>query len=335
MHRSLIVTLLLLAAFSPASASIVLFQPGTGGIATTSFNDCASGPEGEVFFATSAGLMLYNGTWTVYQAPLKDVPGTLLSNTVLSVEFGPDGLLRVGTSMGLQRFDGSGFETVGTQAELKNPSVIALQRWDDAIWAATPNGNVHRIEGDAWQWYRPFCDGPGCYAVDDMVLDPESSVLYCVSYTDGVWAIDAPQTAGFCMVAGNGLPLKGYSDAETDPLGGIYLFNRESVMHYREPDGLEHVLSAGDLGLHVGWINDVSAAPDGSLWIATDYGIFCWADGAVKDHIYRAHGIWSNVIKSVYLDATGRCWFSTQSAIGYYRPENQTMVRIPIAAPVA
>jgi ligand-binding sensor domain-containing protein len=235
--------------------------------------------------------------------------------------------------MGLQRFDGSEFETVGTQAELKNPSVIALQRWDDAIWAATPNGGVHRIEGDAWQWYKPFYDGPGCYALDGMVLDPESSVLSCVSDVEGVWAIRADQTAGFCMVTDNGLPLRGFVGAKTDPLGGIYLFNRESVMHYREADGLESVFSAGDLALHVGWICDVSPAPDGSLWIATDYGIFCWADGAVKDHISRTNGIWSNVIKNVYLDATGRCWFSTPSAIGYYRPENRTLACIPIAAP--
>jgi len=320
--------------FSPASASIALFQPGSGGIATASFNDCASGPEGEVFFATSDGLMVYNGNWTTYQAPLKDVPETLLSDTVLSVEFESDGSLWVGTSLGLQRFTDPGFETIGAQAELKNPSVIALQRWNDEMWVATPNGGVHRIEGDSWQWYKPFSQGgPGCYIINDMVLDPEFSVLYCISDGDGVWAIGPNRTAGFYQVTDDGLPLKGYFEAETDPLGGIYLFNRDSLIHYRYSDGAEVVLSAGDLALNVGWIYDVSAAPDGSLWIATDQGIFWWADGVVKDHIYRAHGIWSNVIKNVYQDSTGRCWFSTPSAIGYYLPENRTVARIPIFAP--
>ncbi|MDK2973920.1 MAG: hypothetical protein PWP08_291 [Methanofollis sp.] len=320
--------------FSPASASMVLFRPGSGGIAAADFSDCASDPEGEVFFATSDGLMVYNGSWTTYQAPPGDIPGILLSDTILSVEFGSDGKLWVGTSLGLQRFTDPGFETVGTQAELKNPSVIALQRWDDGMWVATPNSGVHRIEGDNWTWYRPFSQGgPGCRIINDMVLDPECSILYCISSRDGVWAIGPDRTAGFYPITDNGLPLKNYFEAETDPLGGIYLFNRDSLIHYRCSDGVEAVLSAGTLAPDVGWIYDVSAAPDGSLWIATDQGIFWWADGAVKEHLSRADGIWSNVIKSIYLDSTGRCWFSTPSVIGYYRPENRTVTRIPISIP--
>jgi ligand-binding sensor domain-containing protein len=333
MRRYLILLAAVLVSLSPASASIVLFQPGTGGVTTTSFNDCTSGPEGEVYFATSAGLMVYNGTWTVYRAPLKPLPGTLLSDTVLSVELGPDGMLWVGTSLGLQRLAGSGFETIGTQADLKNPAVVALQRWDDAVWAATPNGGVHRFEGGERVWYKPFFDGPGCYAVGEMVLDAESLVLYCVSDADGVWAIGGDRKTGFSEVTDRGMRLNGYRGAKADPFGGIYLFNRDAVMHYRGPDGLEPVLSARDLALHVDWIYDVSPAPDGSLWVATDHGIFNWADGAVQDSLYRADGIWSNVIKGIYLDAAGRCWFSTPSAIGYYSPENRTAPRLSIAAP--
>lgn len=326
MHRDVIPLLFFLLLVAPVSADLVIFPPSSSTYSTYLVNDYTNGPEGEVIFATSSGLTSYNGNWTTYHYPPAYRKDSLISDFILSVTYGPDGMLWIGTPAGLQRMNGQAFEVVAGQEQLKNPIVIGLQRWDDALWIETHNAGLHRLENGSWTWFKPFHGGPGSYALDDLVLDPAGGVLYCVSRVDGVFAVGENVSAGFYPVMPEGRKVTGFTGAKTDPLGGIYLFNRSCVAHLGG-DGLETAISApGDLG--VSEINDVCPAPDGSLWVATDHGLFQWKDGVVLDHIYRAHGIWSNVIKTVFVDSTGRCWFSTPTAIGYYYPDDAATDRI-------
>ncbi|WP_298670180.1 two-component regulator propeller domain-containing protein [uncultured Methanofollis sp.] len=328
MLRDVVSVLFLLFLLAPVSAELVIVSPSTSTYSTYLVNDYTNGPEGEVVFATSTGLTFYNGTWTTYHTPPAFRKDTLISDFILSIAYGPDGMLWIGTPAGLQRMNGPVFETVAGQEHLKNPIVIGLQRWDDALWIETSNAGVHRLENGSWTWFKPFSGGPQTYALDDIVLDPASGTLYCISQVDGVFAIGEDASAGFNPVMPGGRRVTGFTGAVTDPFGGVYLFNRSCVAHL-DGDGLETaIVSAGDLGIFVGEINDVSPAPDGSLWVATDHGLFQWKDGSVLDNVYRAHGIWSNVIKSVFVDSTGRCWFSTPTAIGYYYPDNATQGRL-------
>lgn len=328
MHRDVIAVLFFLLLLAPVSAELVIVSPSPSTYATYLVNDYTNGPEGEVFFATSSGLTFYNGTWTTYHPPPAYRKETLLSDFILSIAYGPDGMLWIGTPAGLQRMNGPVFETVAGQEQLKNPAVIGLQRWDDALWIETHNAGVHRLENGSWTWFKPFHGGPGSYALDDLALDPAGRVLYCVSRVDGVFAVGENASAGFYPVMPDGRRVTGFTDAVTDPFGGVYLFNRSCVSHL-DGEGLETSIGApGDLGLFVGGFNDVCPAPDGSLWVATDHGLFRWKGGEVLDHVYRAHGIWSNVIKTVFVDCTSRCWFSTQTAIGYYYPDGAVQERI-------
>lgn len=322
MHRDVIPILFFLLFLVPVSADVMIVSPSSSTYATYLVNDYTNGPEGEVIFATSSGLTFYNGTWTTCHPPPAYRKDTLLSDFILSVAYGPDGLLWIGTPAGLQRMNGPIFETMAGQEQLKNPIVIGLQRWDDALWIETRNAGVHRLENGSWSWFKPFYGGPGSYALDDLALDPAAGVLYCVSQVDGVFAVGENVSAGFSPVMPGGCRVTGFRGAVTDPFGGVYLFNRSCVSHL-DGKGLETVIGApGDLGIFVGEINDVCPAPDCSLWVATDHGLVRWKDGVVLDHVYRAHGIWSNVIKTVFVDCTGRCWFSTPTAIGYYYPDD-------------
>jgi ligand-binding sensor domain-containing protein len=328
MLRDVISVLFLLFLLAPVSAELVIVSPALSTYSTSQVNDYTNGPEGEVVFATSSGLTTYNGTWTTYRTPPAFRKDTLISDFILTVAYGPDGMLWIGTPAGLQRMNGQVFETVAGQERLKNPIVIGLQRWDDALWVETSNAGVHRLENGSWTWFKPFHGGPGSYALDDLALDPAHGVLYCISRLDGVFAVGENASAGFYQVTPDGRRVAGFTDGRTDPFGGIYLFNRSCVAHL-DGAGLETVICAPtDLEIFAGGFNDVSPAPDGSLWVATDHGLFQWQDGVVLDHVYRANGIWSNVMKSVFVDCTGRCWFSTQTAIGYYYPDEAAGERI-------
>lgn len=328
MYRDVISFLFFLLLLVPVSAGVVTYLPSSSTYPTPLVNDYVNGPEGEVVFATSSGLVFYNGNWTTYHAPPLYAENTLLSDAILSVAYGPDGHLWIGTPAGLQRMNEQSFEMMAGQEQLKNPAVIHLQRWDDALWIETCNAGMHRLENGSWTWFKPFRNGPGCYALNDLALDPAGEMLYCISSADGIWAIGKNWSAGFHQVLSGDRPMIGFTGATTDPFGGIYLFNRSCVCHL-DGKGLTTVIGApDDLGTFVGEINDICPESDGSLWFATDRGLYRWKDGSVLDHIYRAHGIWSNIIKTVFVDCTGRCWFTTPTGIGYYYPDNATDERI-------
>ncbi|QSZ66283.1 hypothetical protein RJ40_01595 [Methanofollis aquaemaris] len=335
MRRALILAVFICITLSlPASADLTIFLPSYGGLSSTQVHDCVNGPEGEVVFATSDGLSFYDGAnWTTYHAPKGYMPEWLSSDTVLSIEYGPEGALWIGTTLGLQTLDGHTFRNIADQHRLKNPAVIGLQRWDDAMWIETRNSGVHRVEGENWTWYKPFRPGsPASYDLEDMALDPMDRLLYCLSH-DGLWAIGENVSAGFHPVTLNGMPLSGYDGVRTDPFGGVYLFNSTEVVHLGPAGRLTRVLLSSDLGTGVRSIRDLSPAPDGALWLATDRGIFCWADGGVAGEIDRADGIWSPVVKKVFVDCGGRCWYSTSTAVGYYSPENTTLIPITFERP--
>ncbi|MBP2145191.1 ligand-binding sensor domain-containing protein [Methanofollis sp. W23] len=317
-----------------ASANLTVFQPSYGGLSATNVYDWCNGPDGEVVAATARGLSVFDGeNWTTYHRPAGYVPESLISETILSVEYGPDNTLWLGTTLGLQSFDGQSFHTLATQDQLKNPAVIALQRWDDAMWVETRNSGVHRVEGGNWTWYKPFAPGsPASYALEDMALDPEGRYLYCLS-KEGLWAIEENSTGGFSQVTMDGMSLRGYEGIRTDPFGGVYLFNRSQVVHLDAAGKVAPVLGCGDferVGIRV---QDLGAAPDGALWVATNYGIFCWKNLRVVEEIGRPDGIWARSIKTVFPDQAGRCWFSTSTCVGYSPLHSQTGTAISFVGP--
>lgn len=336
MRRALIlVVCACIACIAPVSADLTIFQPSYGGLSSTNVYDWCNSPDGGVVVATPRGLSLFDGAnWTTHHTPVGYVPESLISDTILSVEYGPDGALWVGTTLGLQRFDGESFHTLAGQERLKNPAVIALQRWDDMMWVETRNSGVHCVEGENWTWYKPFTSGsPASYALEDMALDPMGGLLYCLS-EEGLWAIGENSSAGFSqVVTTQGMPLCGYQGIRTDPFGGVYLFNRSVVVHLDATGEVAPVCGCHDLGMYASRIQDISAAPDGTLWVATDHGMFCWENMRVVKEIGRADGIWSPSIKRVFWDQGDRCWFSTSTCIGYWYPHTQTRMAISFEGP--
>lgn len=111
--------------------------------------------------------------------------------------------------------------------------------------------------------------------------------------------------------------IQGVSRVRVDPFGGVYLFNRTTVLWCAPEGGATTVLHVNDLETFPVTINDIAATSWGMLLIASDNGIYGWNGSGVDLHITSNDGIRSNVVKKIFVDAYGRCWFVVPGNVGY------------------
>ncbi|MCK9581222.1 MAG: hypothetical protein M0Q92_12365 [Methanoregula sp.] len=278
-------------------------------------------PKKDVLFATSYGLSLYNGTWSTRHLNRENVSEGLMDDFITALEYDHNGNLWIGYSGGIQIYNGIWYQTLRDQQLFKDRRIKDLQRWDDDMWVATGNAGIHRYRDGAWTWYQPLSKtGPGFYQVGEMALDPASASLLIASSDNGLWIVKSPDDpVMFEQIASKDGSYGRMTRVTRDWLGGVYFFNDTSVVHYSLETGFVPVLTSKDLSIVKIGINDVSAAPDGTLYVATDDGIYIWRNGGVDRRIGRFEGAGtSKIIRTVAIDAQNRVWFSTMGYVGYF-----------------
>jgi ligand-binding sensor domain-containing protein len=78
-------------------------------------------------------------------------------------------------------------------------------------------------------------------------------------------------------------------------------------------------------------INDVAGGSDGTLYVATDNGVYVWDNGQITRHMGTFEGFGSSHgIMTDFIDAGNRLWFSTQDDVGCYTGDASTEPRISI-----
>jgi len=321
----LLVSLLII----PPSSGIYIAAPDhASSIASADVKDVINGRYGDVIFATAEGLSIYtaSGTWYSVNArnPRQTDYGFLepLDNMVTALALDPDGHLWLGYSCGLQMGNGTGYRAIQDQDHLKNLNINCIRRWDDEVWVATGSAGLHHWHDGVWTWYKPGGpEGAGFYTVVSMVVDAGSDALVIDSENEGVWVLkDRKGNLRFEQVFFGDDPLLTISGVRVDPFGGVYLFNRTTVLHYSPDGGVTRVLNASDLNTFPVRINDVAATRDGTLLIASDNGIYGLNSSGVVLHLTSSDGIRKNFVKRLFVDAYGRCWFVVPGHVGYIPP---------------
>lgn len=310
-----------------------LFIPSSGSIHSTQVLDAINGKTGDVFFATSFGLSDYNGSWSTRHLTRDDLSSGLLDDFVTALEYDSSGNLWIGFPGGIQIDNGTGYTTIRDQQLLKSLRIKAFQRQGDAMWVATGNAGIHRFRNGTWSWYQPMSPGgPGFYEIDSMVLDPVSDNLLIATEEKGVWRVSsARDPVTFERIDAPSGIKEPLIHVRRDPLGGAYFFNAAEVIRYTQDSGWQPVLSVPDLTQAKTVINDIVAAPDGTLYVGTDDGIYIWREGSVVRHLSRFEGIGpSSVVTWLFFDAEDRLWFSTQNVVGYYAGDETRLSVIPI-----
>lgn len=347
MRRALILILAAASFFVPFVSALYIDVPDySSGIASAGVKDVINGRYGDVIFATDGGISVYteNGTWYSVNArhPGETAYGSLapLETMVTAVALDAEGHLWLGYPNGLQIGDGAGYRAVQDLQFLKNLNVNCIARWGDEIWIATGRAGLHRCHGDDWRWYKPAGpEGLGCYTVVSMAVDAASDALVIGSESDGIRVLkDRTGDVRFEQVTYGSDTLRRVSDVRVDPFGGVYLFNRTTVLHYTPDAGVTHVLNAGNLSTFPVTINDVATTPEGMLYIASDNGIYGWNSSGVALHITAGDGIRVNAVKKLFVDAYGRCWFVVPGNVGYIPPMTELatldLSAVPVPTPV-
>jgi hypothetical protein len=326
------VILMVLLLAGPVSAAVTLIPASPETIASTAVLDTAEGRNGEIYFATDEGLSVFLDRWTTIRTSTVMANGSLLSNHVLAVETDDQGYVWVGFPNGLQVFRGPEIETIQDQQMLKNLDVHAFLRRGDEMWVATGSAGVHRWRAGTWTWIQPNGkEGLGAYDIWSMAEDRESGAVYLASQDNGLWVARAgPDPLRFvhlmALVVGDPVPLQ----VRPDSIGGMYLFNRSTVLHHSMGRGFETVLKASDLMVGDLSFFDLAVADGGSVWLATDGGIYGLSGGRVTVHLTALDGIGSNAVKQIYADRRGRVWYATPETVGYLSGLPEIAMLIPV-----
>jgi len=305
-------------------------------------HDIVESPHGDMLFATAGGLAFYNGSWTIWHPNLSETntSRTILQDTVVSLAYDSVGRLWIGYGNGLQVWNGQYFTTINDPQLLKDRQILHLQRWNDTMWIATGHSGIHRYDDKTgWTWYQPFEEGGAdFYQVESIAPDPATDTLFLTTFENGLWQVrgDPSASVEFVPLTSRSQPYHTLKKVKSDPLGGVYFFDPNRIVHYLNGTGFTPVLAGEDLQKQpVPEISDIEALPDAVLAIATNRGIYLWQDGAVLDYIYgfAAAGAQSDAIDSMYLDSSGRLWFEGRDVIGYYESDRTKLPVIPIGSP--
>jgi len=303
-----------------ASYTIELFIPTQRMVHSDQINDLISGAGGETIIGTSFGLSTYNGSWSTRHRNLNNISEGLMDDYITAVELGGDGNLWIGYSGGIQLYDGRYYHSIRDQQLLKELRIRDLQRWNNDMWIATGHAGIHRYRNGTWTWYQPMTrNGPGFYEVRSMALDASHDTLVIATEVEGLWILQVPNDrARFTEIASRYSTYGFLGQVRRDPRGGVYLYNTSMVVHYDPVQGFLPFLTVADLPPQAVSINDVTAAPDGRLVIASNNGIYLWKDGGITGHLGRYEGLGtSTVVRTVSMDARNRIWFSSPGYVGY------------------
>jgi ligand-binding sensor domain-containing protein len=321
-----------------APYTIQLFIPTQRMIHSDQINDLISGPGGETVIGTSFGLSTYNGSWSTRHLNLNNISEGLMDDYINAVEMDGEGNLWIGYSGGVQIYDGNAYRTIRDQQILKETRIKALQRWNNDMWIATGHAGIHRYRNGVWTWYQPMTrNGPGFYEVRSMGLDAVHATLVIATEVEGLWTLQVPDDQPTFVEIASRYSTYGFLEQvkpDPDPRGGVYLYNKSMVVHYDPERSFIPVLTSSDIAPGGVSINDITAAPDGRLFIATDNGMVIWKDGGVTTHLGRFEGMGTSpVVRTVSIDAKNRVWFSSKGYVGFYADQAASVIPIEMVTP--
>jgi ligand-binding sensor domain-containing protein len=338
MYKYLILLFLsALLAFNPVSAELVQFWPDSNSISTADVRDICDGTNGRIIFATSNGISIFdNEEWKILHALPTDKRGYLegipLNDYVLQVEYDYLNNLWIGYGNGIQIYNGYSRPVTIRQSDdvLVDTAINKLKCQGRIMWIATGDSGVYYYFNGRFRWIKPGEENDllGNH-INDIEVDYANDILYVTSTLKGQFSYDGGieglDNITFSKIT-NPLVAKDMTKIASYPYGGVIFFNSTDSVYYNELSGAEHIFNVKDLSGGTNKIYDLAVTNDGKYVIGTDNGIFCWYKGEVCRHLTRFDGLSGYGVDKLYIDDSGRWWFSTKETIGYYYEPEFTAV---------
>ncbi|MDB6108894.1 MAG: Histidine kinase [Pedosphaera sp.] len=245
-------------------------------------------------------LQFRDGKFTAI--PAKD---GLAGNVVEALLVGRDGKLWVGTDSGLNRLrrkclfafgqnEGLGFGAVHGLAEVA-PGVI---------WAVKPSGGVYRWDGKSFSRLPAAGLSPRDSQVNALLVTRDG--VCWVAGANGLLRYKDPIAAADEVMSFE-LPNLNVISLAEDPEGGLCVGTREGKI-LRLWEG---AWSPQTNFTQTNAITSLVPQAGGAMWIGTDGAGLYRLEKGVLDHWDKAHGLLSDIIRTLYLDAQGVLWIGT------------------------
>ncbi|CAG4988884.1 hypothetical protein DYBT9275_00179 [Dyadobacter sp. CECT 9275] len=118
----------------------------------------------------------------------------------------------------------------------------------------------------------------------------------------------------------------------TGPEGPVSLIcSTPNTVFALGPDGLWASKGTGFVKIEAalpGSVRDITASPDGGLWIATDVGLYYWSEKESR-HFYKTNDIISGYTKGVAFDHQGKLWVGGLGGVTIRNSEGKEKVLLP------
>jgi signal transduction histidine kinase/ligand-binding sensor domain-containing protein/CheY-like chemotaxis protein len=309
--------------------------------------------DGSLWIATQGhGLVrLARGQFRVW-----NTDNGLASNQVKALAEDTSGTLWVGTTGGLQHWDGTALRPRSPFEGIESPPVLSLAAGpSNTLWAGTESGMVYQRQDGLM---RPvpeaslpggpiealYVDRPGTLWVGSTgrgllrVANGQRSMLEAEQLMSNAVAALLEDAEGNMWIGAAEGGLHRLTDGVITPFGrheGLPHDQLSSVFEARDGSLWFGGLGGGVSRLHEGklttWttreglvhdrVRSLSEAPDGSIWISTQLGLSRWHQGAITTSLGRAHGLPSGPTRVVHVDKEGTLWAGTLEGLARWNGE--------------
>ncbi|KFE71260.1 hypothetical protein DB31_3390 [Hyalangium minutum] len=280
----------------------------------------------------------------------------LATNRVSALAEDAAGTLWIGTTGGLQRWDGTALHD-GPPFDKEQVAVLSLALDQGGVlWAGTGDGTVYQLREGRM---RPVPEAslPGA-PIETLYVD-RLNTLWVGSSGRGMLRLARGQR--FTMDGPQGLQSNTVFSFLEDHEGGLWVGAAEGGLHrFKDapltpvgaPEGLPHdfiisiheardgslwfaSLDSGVTRWHDGktstWTTreglihnrarSIAEAPDGSLWFSTQIGLSHWQNGRITTSLGTAEGLPPGLIRLVFVDREGTLWAGTQEGLARWNGE--------------
>jgi ligand-binding sensor domain-containing protein len=304
---------------------------------------------GDIWIGTDEGLSKFDG---IRFEEIK-LPGS--RHKIRSVICGDDGKTWIGTEdTGLFVMENGKFSLYREGKVLPSKRINTLFKDSDgSIWAGTPLGVVHFLNGggtklygkkeglvftDSWGiardgnkqlWIATYGGGLFRLAKDGKLLrftqdnGLTNNTVHCLT-TDGAGRLWAGTASGVTRIAGKevvnftereGLCSNVVMCITIDSWGNLWFGTSGGGVCRLDGERFIHFTEkSGDMGA---WVYDVHCDRNGHMWFASSRGGVTEYDGTYYTNYYEGAGFTSAKVKCIGEDTSGRMWFGTSGEGAY------------------
>ncbi|MEQ9103547.1 MAG: two-component regulator propeller domain-containing protein [Rhodothermales bacterium] len=260
-----------------------------------------TGPMGSMWIGSRRGLSIRHSNGMVRGIP--DPEGHL--DDVQTIREDHEGTVWIGTSRGLFAWEGGQLNEYAANVLNDRRVSVIFEDNEHGLWVGTDGHGVFHFPRTPFSYFTEE-NGLVNNIVWNFARTPDRALW--IGTRGGVSRYRSGTFTSWSEL--DGYPLRDTRALHVDVNGQLWLGTDSGV--FRFEDG-----SFVDIGAPSGVIQvrDLAEAPDGSLWVATfTDGVFHWNGREWRNHS-TAHGMLSNRVLALFVDASGAVWMGTNEGL--------------------